>query len=172
MRNKYVFLDRDGVLNIDAGTYTFELEKLIIIEKVPEALELLRQNGYQLIVITNQAGIAKGMYTESEVMACNQKIQEACGHLIQAIYYSPYHPSVTESLGRKPGTLLFERAIAKFGVDVASSWMIGDKERDLEPAQKVGITGRILLPLGNETSKYATHYASSLWEAVNEIILR
>lgn len=172
MGNKCVFLDRDGVLNVDAGTYTFELEKFFIVDRTPDALQLLKKNGFKLIVITNQAGIAKGMYSANEVLNCHHKLQEACNHCIDDIYFSPYHPSVTESLSRKPDSILFERAIAKYNVDVGQSWMIGDKERDLIPAKKAGINGRVLIPYGEEKSDFVTHYSQSLWEATTKVILK
>ncbi len=165
---KCVFLDRDGVLNTDLGTYAYQLDSLRIIDGVPKALRRLKAHGYRLIVITNQAGIVKGLYTAKEVWACHQKIQEACGGLLDALYYAPLHPSVSESLARKPGTLLFERAIARFHADVQNSWMIGDQERDLLPAKQVGIGSRVLV--GQRDSVYATHQSDSLWEAVGQHI--
>lgn len=134
-----VFLDRDGVLNVERGDYTYLLEDFDVIPGVPEALQLLKDNGFLLVVITNQGGIAKGLYTKSEVFACHEKLQAACGNLIDALYYSPSHPSVTESLSRKPDSLMLEKAIAKFGIDIERSWFVGDRKRDLQAAAKVGV---------------------------------
>lgn len=137
--SKAVFLDRDGVLNVEVGDYVWKLEELIIEERVTESLLALKSAGFRMIVVTNQAGIAKGLYTAEDVWACHQKIQNACGGLLDMLYFSPWHPVASESLGRKPGTLLFEKGLARFGVDPALSWMIGDKERDLIPAHKLGM---------------------------------
>ncbi len=171
---KAVILDRDGVLNTDLGTYAYRLEELRIEEGVPQALQTLKSKGYLLIVITNQAGIAKGLYTSRDVIACYHKIQQACGNVLDGLYFSPYHPDYSASLGRKPGYLLFERAIAKYRISVNDSWMVGDKERDLIPAAKVGIPNRVLI--SHEPSaiigSIATHRASSLLETVNSYILR
>jgi len=137
--SRCIFLDRDGVLNKDFVDYAYSLEKFIILDGVSEALNLLKEAGYKLVVITNQSGIAKGIYTREDMERCHQYLQEETGHLIDHIYFSPYHPDFSESLTRKPGSLMFEKAIAKFDVDVSKSWMIGDKKRDLVPAIKMGI---------------------------------
>lgn len=168
---KCVFLDRDGVLNIDAKTYTYAPERLELVPKLADALQKLKAAGFLLIVVTNQAGIAKGLYTEDAVWACHQKIQNACGGLLDDLYFAPSTPAVSESLGRKPGSLLFEKAVAKYRIAVAESWMLGDSPRDLIAAQKVGIPQRILIAPPSEKSEYATHQSKSLWEAVNAHIL-
>ena len=115
--NKCIFLDRDGVLNVERGDYTYEPEDFIIEDRVPEAIQLIKEAGYLAIVITNQAGISKGLYTRKQMQACHGILMEKTGHLIDHIYYSPYHPSFSESLTRKPETLMIEKAIAKFDID-------------------------------------------------------
>ncbi|WP_371863497.1 D-glycero-alpha-D-manno-heptose-1,7-bisphosphate 7-phosphatase [Adhaeribacter aerolatus] len=137
--NKCVFLDRDGVLNEERGDYTYRTENFKIIPGVPEALQLLKQAGYLLIVVTNQGGIAKGLYAKTNMLACHQKLQEACNEVIDAIYYAPAHPSVSASLARKPDSLMLEKAIARFKIDSTQSWLVGDQHRDILAAQKVGV---------------------------------
>jgi D-glycero-D-manno-heptose 1,7-bisphosphate phosphatase len=102
-------------------------------------LKQLKKAGYLLVVITNQSGIAQGIYTQKDMQGCHAFFQEQTGALIDHFYFSPYHPSVTASLGRKPGTLLFEKAIAKYAIQTHVSWMVGDRGRDLIPARKLGI---------------------------------
>lgn len=136
-----IFLDRDGVLNAERGEYTYKTEEFEILPGVPEALQLLKAAGFVLVVITNQAGIAKGLYTKEAVWLCHEKLQAACNNALDALYFAPLHPSVSESLSRKPDSLLLEKAMAKFNIDPESSWMIGDKARDLEAAAKVGVRG-------------------------------
>ena len=169
MQQKCVFLDRDGVLNRERGDYTYTLEDFEVLPGVPEALALLKQNGYLLVVVTNQGGIAKELYTKADVMACHQKLQDACGNIIDAIYYAPSHPNYSESLSRKPDSLMLERAIARYNLDPAQSWMVGDSHRDLEAAEKVGLRSIIV------GDKYAagsyTWQVNDLWEAA-AIILR
>jgi len=134
-----VFLDRDGVLNKDRVNYAYELETFRILSGVPAALRRLRDAGFRRVVITNQSGIAKGIYTREHMQRCHDFLQMTTGHLIEKIYYAPHHPSVTESLTRKPDSLMLEKAIARFNADIGKSWMIGDAERDLIPAEKLGL---------------------------------
>jgi len=139
MKSKCVFLDRDGVLNEDRPDYAYQLDHFKILKGVPEALQQLKDAGYLLIVVTNQSGIAQGIYTQQEMEKCHNYLQEQCGGVIDYFYFSPYHPKVSESLGRKPGTLLFEKGIAKFNIDPQLSWMVGDRGRDLIPAKQLGM---------------------------------
>ena len=138
--NKCIFLDRDGVLNEDRTDYVYRVEDFIIPDGVPEALRALKEAGYLLIVITNQAGIAKGFYTRDDVMVCYNYLQEQCGYIIDDIYYSPHHPDYnTQSLTRKPGSLLLEKAMAKYDIVPDQSWMIGDALRDMQAGKRVGV---------------------------------
>lgn len=137
--NKCIFLDRDGVLNEDRPDYSYRLDHFKILPGVKDALTKLKDAGYLLVVVTNQSGISQGIYTQADMEKCHAYFQEYCGNLIDHFYFSPYQPRVTESLGRKPGTLLFEKAIAKFSVDPTQSWMIGDRGRDLIPAKKLSM---------------------------------
>ncbi len=150
MPAKCVFLDRDGVLNADDVNYTYRLQKFRVISGVPEALYKLKEAGFKLVVITNQSGIAQRIYTIRQMELCHIKLQDACEHVIDHIYFSPAHPSVSASLARKPGTLMFEKAIARFQVDVSRSWMIGDRGRDIIPARALGIR---TIQIGNEIEK-------------------
>jgi D-glycero-D-manno-heptose 1,7-bisphosphate phosphatase len=144
--NKAVFLDRDGVLNEEIGNYVWTFDSFKIVDGIIEVLQKLKSNGYKLIVVTNQAGIAKGLYTHADVKKMHDHFQEQSGSVIDHFYYAPGHPSVSESLMRKPDSLMWEKAMAKFNIDPSKSWMIGDKERDLIPAKKFGIkTIRVFL---------------------------
>jgi D-glycero-D-manno-heptose 1,7-bisphosphate phosphatase len=168
MQRKCVFLDRDGVLNRERGDYTYHLDDFEVIAGVPEALALLKQNGYLLIVVTNQGGIAKELYTKEDVLACHAKLQEACDNLIDALYYAPGHPNYAASLARKPDSLMLEKAIAKFDIDPAKSWMVGDSERDIQAASKVGVPSILV---GDKYGE-GTHafQVKNLWEATQLII--
>jgi D-glycero-D-manno-heptose 1,7-bisphosphate phosphatase len=161
-------MDRDGVLNEERGEYTFKPEDFKIPKEVPDALRILKERGYKLIVITNQSGISRGIYTRDQMESCHALLNEKTGYIIDDFYYSPYHPQVTESLSRKPGTLLFERAVAKHSIDISGSWMIGDGERDMIPARKMGIKTLFI----GYPSKYpfADHYAGDVHEAARIII--
>ncbi len=168
MSNKCIFLDRDGVLNRDRLNYAYQLEHFEILPGVPKALYALKSAGYLLIVITNQSGIAKGIYSREDMEICHQYFQQQTRNSIDAFYFAPYHPSVTESLTRKPDSLMFEKAIARYEVDVGQSWMIGDKERDLVPAYKLGI--RSILLDKEKPSTRAMYTVESLLEASRKIL--
>src|SRR6267154_6382227 len=147
--NPCVFLDRDGVLNKDNPDYTFRVADFKILPGVVDALVLLKSHKYLLVVVTNQSGIAQGLYTRQQMEECHRYFQQQCGNLIDHFYFSPDHPTVSASLSRKPGTLMFEKAISKFEIDIHKSWMIGDRGRDIIPARKLGIK---TIQVGDEIS--------------------
>ncbi|SNC59238.1 D-alpha,beta-D-heptose 1,7-bisphosphate phosphatase [Hymenobacter gelipurpurascens] len=166
-RGKAVFLDRDGVLNEEIGDYVWQPEKFMVLDGVPESLARLKQAGYYLVVITNQAGIAKKLYTETDVQACHEKLQLACGNLLDALYFAPSHPSVSESLSRKPDSLMLEKAMARFALDPAQCWIVGDRHRDIQAGAKVGVRG--ILVGHSETADYQPHVADL--SAATDLIL-
>jgi D-glycero-D-manno-heptose 1,7-bisphosphate phosphatase len=141
--NKCIFLDRDGVLNVERGDYTYLPEDFVIAEGVPEAVRKIKEAGYLAVVVTNQAGISKGLYTRRQMEVCHDILMEKTDRLIDKIYYSPYHPSYSASLSRKPDTIMVEKAIAKFNIDPAQSWLVGDRTRDIECGAKDGIKNRL-----------------------------
>jgi D-glycero-D-manno-heptose 1,7-bisphosphate phosphatase len=152
-----VFLDRDGVINEDNPNYTYDLPHFKILPGVPEALEKLKSAGFLLIIVTNQSGIDKGIYSIDQMKACHEFLQSSCNRAIDHFYYSPYHRTVTNSLLTKPGSLMFEKAIAKFNIDVSPSWMVGDRGRDLVPARLLGIKTIQIgqeIPIENERGDY------------------
>lgn len=144
MSTKALFLDRDGVINHEQGRHAVSLEEFIVLPDVPEALALAQETGRLLVVITNQSGIALGLYGHAEVRAMHTYLHRMLAeHGVQLtdILYCPHHPSTGRCLCRKPGGLLLERAIARHGIDPARSAMIGDRERDLVAAGSVGVRG-------------------------------
>ena len=169
MKNKCVFLDRDGVINVDNVDYTYKVEEFRIIEGVIPALKMLMEAGYLLIVITNQSGIAKGIYQHEDVFKCHNYFDEQSGHLIDEYFYSPYHQTYTDSLSRKPDSLMFEKAIAKYDIDITQSWMVGDRERDITPANKLAIRTILIEEFPNTETK-ALYKVDSLLEAAEFII--
>lgn len=161
--SKAIFLDRDGVINQEQGRYTYRLEDFVILPNVREALARLKSMDYFLIVVTNQAGISKGLYHRRDLKILHQHMREMLDHLLDAIYYCPYHPTITNSLSRKPNTLMFERAGAKFDLSWSNSWMVGDRERDMIPARELGIS---MVAVGESRNEFKSDYkASDLWEA-------
>ncbi len=169
MKNKCIFLDRDGVLNVDRVDYVYRMEEFIIPPGVGEALRALKDAGYLLIVITNQSGIAKGIYKREDVYLIHNAIQEGTGVELDDIYFCPYHEKFdSHSLTRKPGSLMIEKAAAKYEVDMDASWMVGDHERDITAGTRAGLRTIRLAPQGTETK--ATHLVDDLL-AASKIIL-
>jgi D-glycero-D-manno-heptose 1,7-bisphosphate phosphatase len=165
--NQAIFLDRDGVLNDELGDYVWTPERFRISAGVPESLARLKAAGYYLIVVTNQAGIAKGLYARADVLACHELLQQSCGYKLDALYFSENHPSVSESISRKPDSGMLEKAIARFHLDPVLCWIVGDRARDLEAGAKVGVRG--ILVGHTEVVGYAPTVASLL--AATDLIL-
>lgn len=143
------FLDRDGVLNVDHG-YVYDPDQFEWIAGAPEAVRLLNQAGYTVIVITNQSGVARGYYDEAAVKALHTYMQgqlATVGAHIDAIYYCPHHPDgIVKALTmtcqcRKPGTGMLEQAARDWPIDTARSFMIGDKDADMAAAKAFNIRG-------------------------------
>jgi D-glycero-D-manno-heptose 1,7-bisphosphate phosphatase len=147
--NKALFLDRDGVINHDPGDYTYSLAEFIILPTVFEALKLAQSKGYQIILITNQGGVAKGLYTQETVDEIHSYFRKACAeHNIQItdVYYSIDHPEIGNSISRKPHSLMVQRALQRYNIDPLQSCMIGDRDRDVECAEGAGVKG-IKMPI-------------------------
>ena len=149
MANKTVFFDRDGTLNVDMH-YLYKPEEFVWIEGATEAIKYANEQGFKVIVITNQSGVARGYYTEADVHKLQDWMNEqlkAYGAHIDAFYYCPHHTEgiVSEYTKkcecRKPGTKLVEDACRDFDVDKKASVLIGDADRDVECAEKAGIRG-------------------------------
>jgi D-glycero-D-manno-heptose 1,7-bisphosphate phosphatase len=168
IKQKCIFLDRDGVLNEDLGTYLFRTEDIVIPEGVPQALQLFQSAGYLLIVITNQGGIAKKLYTKEEVVKVHKHLQQLMNIAFTDLYYSPYHQEITQSLSRKPDSLMLEKAVAKYTIDIENSWMIGDQVRDVIAGNKAGL--RTVLLGQEDVNKVATLNTKTLLEAAQLII--
>jgi D-glycero-D-manno-heptose 1,7-bisphosphate phosphatase len=143
-KNKAVFLDRDGVINLERGRYTCNPDDFILNEGVAESVKILNDSGFLVIVISNQGGIAKSLYTISDVLEIHQKFCDLLNEtnaVIDDFFFCPHHDSISKCLCRKPESLLFEKALALHNIDPAKSFMIGDSERDVKAAEKVGIKG-------------------------------
>lgn len=154
-KNAAIFLDRDGTINEEVG-YLDSPDKLAIFPSAFEAVRLINQSGRKTIVVTNQAGIARGLFGEGLVEEIHQILQAVFrkkGALIDAFYYCPHHP--TEGAPpyrqtcdcRKPAPGLFLRAARDLNLDLSASWMIGDRYNDMEAAHRAGAKG-ILVKTG------------------------
>lgn len=140
---KAVFFDRDGTINSDEGHYyIYKPDDFVFNPGVIAGMKRLSDAGYLLFVITNQGGIAKGIYTPEDVEAVHQKMCGALekeGVVITRIYYCPHHESIAPCDCRKPSPFMVNRAIEEYRVDRQRSWFIGDSARDMECAQAAGI---------------------------------
>jgi D-glycero-D-manno-heptose 1,7-bisphosphate phosphatase len=149
MNRPAVFFDRDGVLNEDSG-YLFEVCKLRWIDGAREAVKVANDAGYLVFVVTNQSGVARGLYEETHVEALHKVMRDDLARIgahIDAFEYCPYHPeAVIEryrrvSHRRKPAPGMINDLLERFPVDVSRSILIGDKATDLEAARAAGIKG-------------------------------
>ena len=143
------FLDRDGVLNVDHG-YVHRLDALDLIPGAADAVRLLNEAGYLVIVVTNQSGVARGYYVEADVARFNEELARrlaAQGARVDAFYYCPHHPEGTVARYavacdcRKPGPGMLEQAARDFAIDRAKSFLVGDRDGDSEAAASFGIKG-------------------------------
>jgi D-glycero-D-manno-heptose 1,7-bisphosphate phosphatase len=144
---KAVFLDRDGVLNRELDDYAWKLEDFHILPDVLPALQQLQKKGYMLIVITNQGGIGKELFTFEDVERVHGYLRETLakgGVKLDEIYYCFHHPISGSCICRKPDSLLVEKAMARFNIDADKSYFIGDKERDILAGKKAGVKGILI----------------------------
>ena len=140
--NKAVFLDRDGVVNVEKN-YVYKIEDFEFMPGIFDLCKKYQQNGYLLFVITNQAGIARGYYTEEQFHVLKDwmiKQFEKQGILITKVYFCPHHPDFTgECECRKPNPGLILQAAKEFDIDLSESILIGDKESDIEAGESAGV---------------------------------
>lgn len=165
-----VFLDRDGVLNVDTG-YTYRPDDLAFTPTAIAAVRALNRAGRWVIVVTNQSGVARGYYTEADVARFHAEMQRRLmieGAHVDAFYHCPYHPKGTvaayarEHADRKPGPGMILRALADWPIDRAGSLLIGDRDSDLEAAAAAGIAGRAIeADTGDLAALVARHLAEA-----------
>ena len=173
------FLDRDGTL-IEDVNFISRPEDVRIIPGVPEALRALHEAGVMIVIVTNQSGIARGIFTADDYEKVAARIDEALrlagGASADATYLCPHHPAITGPCEcRKPGLLLFQQAVDEHDIDVHRSLFVGDKFRDVQPGLTLG--GRAILVPTHETppddlrrAERDAETAPSLGEAVRRFL--
>jgi len=155
-----LFLDRDGVVNVDSG-YVHRQADFVFLDGIFDLCRAAKAKGYWIFIVTNQAGIARGYYTEADFHQLTDWMRaefKAAGAEIDAVYFSPYHPEhgvgefKRESDCRKPAPGMFLKAMREFEVDIARSVLVGDKISDIEAGQAAGVACNLLFtpPLGNQ----------------------
>tara|TARA_B110000438_G_C15675478_1_gene590021 strand:+ start:166 stop:663 length:498 start_codon:yes stop_codon:yes gene_type:complete len=144
MKKPSAFLDRDGVINHDRG-YIHKFSDFKLRKGVIKGLQLLTKKGYMIFIVTNQGGIGKGLYTESDFLTLHSKIDKFLKKKkikIREVKFSPFHPKAKikkfrkKSNTRKPGNLMIKQIIKKWPVDLKKSFMIGDRLSDKKCAKK------------------------------------
>ena len=158
MQQKTIFLDRDGVINKEKN-YLYKKEDFEFIDGVFDACRYFKKNNYQLIVVTNQSGIARGYYREEDFHQLTKWMlkQFKCQDIeILDVLFCPHGPESTCNCRKpKPGMLL--EAKEKYNIDMKNSWMIGDKEADMGAANAAGIENTILVRTGHEIDEASSN---------------
>jgi len=153
MSQRAVFIDRDGTLSEEVG-YINHPSRFRLFPFAAEAIKHLHDNGWLAIVVTNQAGVARGYFSEDMIKTVHTRMQEElenAGAKLDAIYYCAHHPSVGEPPYRfdcdcrKPKPGLISQAARDFNIDLAKSWMIGDRYSDVELARNAQVNSMLVL---------------------------
>ncbi|MHB1099056.1 MAG: D-glycero-alpha-D-manno-heptose-1,7-bisphosphate 7-phosphatase [Burkholderiales bacterium] len=179
--HRALFLDRDGVINHDSG-YTSNKENFRFIDGIFDLCRTAINSGYLLIVVTNQAGIGRGYYSEQDFFMLTKwmrEVFEAERAPITDVFHCPYHPEhgigqfKKDSFDRKPNPGMLLRAAEQHGIALQQSIMIGDKDSDMQAAKNAGVGVRCQYlgnPCTNCNSEAATHQIKTLQEAIRLII--
>ncbi|OWQ86735.1 D-glycero-beta-D-manno-heptose-1,7-bisphosphate 7-phosphatase [Roseateles terrae] len=158
MGRSAAFLDRDGVINRDHG-YVHRWEDFEFLPGVVEALRRLQAAGHALVIVTNQSGIARGLYGEADVERLHERLRQhlrGIGIELAAIEYCPHLPASTvpayavDCECRKPAPGMILRAAQALGIDLARSMMVGDKSSDIEAARRAGVGHAFLVATDGE----------------------
>jgi D-glycero-D-manno-heptose 1,7-bisphosphate phosphatase len=146
-----VFLDRDGTIIEDTG-YLHEPGKVKLLPGAAQAIKLLNERGFLAVTVSNQSGIARGLYTVADYAAVQRRLAElleAQGAHLDGAYFCPHHPRFTGPCEcRKPGLKLFRDAAAALDIDLKRSWWVGDRLSDVQPARSLG--GKAILVAARE----------------------
>ncbi|MGP1449954.1 MAG: D-glycero-alpha-D-manno-heptose-1,7-bisphosphate 7-phosphatase [Wolinella sp.] len=147
MLKKALFLDRDGVLNVDTG-YLYRASEWIFMDGIFDVLRFFKERGFLLVLVTNQSGISRGYYSERDFIEISyfmqHELKSALGFGLDKIYFCPHAPN-SGCECRKPNSGMILRAILELGINPEESWMIGDKPSDIFAAKGAGVAHTILL---------------------------
>ncbi|ABB43853.1 D-alpha,beta-D-heptose 1,7-bisphosphate phosphatase [Sulfurimonas denitrificans DSM 1251] len=140
--NRALFLDRDGVINVEIN-YLIKIEDFVFIDGIFELCKKYQDRGYLIFVVTNQSGIARGFYTQEDFDVLTSWMMKEFlnrGVIIKKVYFCPHHPEISgECSCRKPKAGMLLEAKKEFDIDLQNSILVGDKERDIEAALASGI---------------------------------
>ena len=164
-RRAAVFLDRDGTIIEDAG-YLSDPDRVRLLPGAAEAISRLNQAGLLAVVVTNQSGIARGLFDEAAYEATRRRLDRLLadrGARLDAQYHCPHHPDVTGPCEcRKPGLRLYRQAADELGIDLSASWWVGDRLRDVYAATALGGRGILLGPAASASFLAAPDLAEAV----------
>ncbi len=143
LKQPAIFLDRDGTL-IEEVNYLSRIEDLRFFRFTADAVKLFKDNGFLLIIVTNQSGIGRRVYSEAAMHAIHDEIQHRLGNAIDGFYFCPHLPDAGCNC-RKPGAGMIEAAKRDFEIDMDKSWIVGDKKIDIEAGQGVRLRSALVL---------------------------
>ncbi|WP_331775620.1 D-glycero-beta-D-manno-heptose 1,7-bisphosphate 7-phosphatase [Sulfurospirillum sp. 1612] len=166
--NKAIFLDRDGIINIDKA-YVVKIEDFEFSPHIFEVLAYLQHLDYKLIIVTNQSGIGRGYYSEKDFETLTKWMVKQCaqnGIMIEAVYHCPHTPE-DHCDCRKPRPKMLEDAMKDYDIDPQNSWMIGDKASDIEAGMNAGISQTIFV--NNTRCDKAKYNAKTIFDIISII---
>lgn len=188
--NAGLFLDRDGTINVERG-YLADPDGVELLPGAADAIRAANQFGLPVIIITNQAGVARGFHSEADVNSVNARLKEllkAQGAAIDALYYCPHHPEVGNPpyrivcTCRKPKTGMLKMAEKSLGINLASSFVVGDKCSDIETGKNAGCRTVLVLTgygrsemehcKGNNVPDHVAEDLPGAWEYIKESLTR
>ncbi len=173
MEVKAVFLDRDGTIIKDVH-YLNRIEDMELLPLAKEGLTLLKECGFKLIVVSNQSGVGRGYFSVDFVNETHRILNEMLGGLIDEFYFCPHLPEDNCSC-RKPKTGLIDEAVKEFGINKDKSFVVGDKESDIELGLNAGITPFLIVSRNNEEllkKTKAKRFFANLFEVARWICLK
>lgn len=184
-KRKAIFLDRDGVINEEVN-YAHRRDQLTLIPRAADAIRLLNDNGFLVVVVSNQAGIGRGLYEECDMHAFNSAMEEELkkesGARIDAIYWCAHHPEAVKETHRiacncrKPNPGMILQASEELSIDLTQSFMVGDKWSDIDAGIAVGCktvivhTGHGTQELAEKKEHKANYESIDLYDAAKVIL--
>lgn len=172
-----IFLDRDGTINVDHG-YVHEIDQFQFIDGVIDAMRELKSMGFALVLITNQSGMARGKFTEDQFMQLTEWMDWSLadrGVDLDGIYFCPHHPEGSEEEYRqtcdcrKPQPGMFKSAQEHLHIDMASSYMVGDKVEDMQAAAAAGVGTKVLVRTGKPVTEEGENLADCVIESLADL---
>ncbi len=172
-----VFLDRDGTINVDHG-YVHEIDQFQFIDGVIEAMKELKRQGFALVLVTNQSGIARGKFSEDQFMTLTEWMDWSLadrGVDLDGIYYCPHHPEHGKGDYRqecdcrkpKPGMLISAQQF--LNIDMAASYIVGDRAEDLQAAAAAGVGTKVLVRSGKPVTEQGADLADVVIDSLADL---